>query len=70
MTERIYDPTSNPANWREVDDEGDGFEEDEDERREAQWERDQEEMSRCWCGAYRFSEVKGELVQVADCICQ
>ena len=48
----------------------DFFEEDEDEYDpEREFEREQEELSRCWCGAFQYSERLGRYAQYADCVC-
>lgn len=33
------------------------------------WQREQEDYARCWCGAWQWSEKRGEFIHVADCVC-
>lgn len=56
--------------WVE-DDPGDDPEEEEDWEAidERNWEREQEQMASCSCGAFVLSKKSGSYVQVADCCC-
>lgn len=48
----------------------DEFDEEEEEYDpEREFEREQEELSRCWCGAFQYSAKLGRYVQYADCVC-
>lgn len=51
----------------EEDFEDDEFDESLDEDEIAM--REQEKLSQCWCGAWQWSEKRGEYIHVADCCC-
>ena len=38
-------------------------------RIERAFEREQENLAKCKCGAWRYSKKAGQFVQVADCCC-
>lgn len=60
---------TNDAYWDYTETYRDDDYDDTPERDEDAFEREQEHMAECHCGAYQFSANKGYLVQVADCVC-